>query len=167
MHIIIDGYNYLHAIRNIGHLDLMGLEREREKLIQRLAIYRSYKPNLITVVFDGTESLNLYRGREDHHGMKIIFSAQGENADEVIMEIAEPGNLIVTADREIIEDVVSNGAETIVPLEFDQRVSMASMMAGEETDDNYDDRPTTTKKKGNPRKKSKKERRKNRLLNQL
>jgi len=167
MHILIDGYNYLHAIRNVGNLDAAGFERERDKLVQRFATYRYYRPNDITVVFDGTESLNLYRGREDHQGIKVVFSAQGENADRVIMEKAEPGNLVVTADREIIEHVLANGAETIPPLEFDQRVAMAAMMDGGEKDDDYDDRPTTTKKKGNPRRKSKKERRKNRFLDKL
>jgi len=170
MNIIIDGYNYFHFLLGKTNDPMPDFEKGREKIINKLAQYRKYKPNNITVVFDGTDSSNLYRSNNSQQGIKVLFSAQGEKADDVIMDLADYGDLVVTADREIRNFVEGNGAESITPLEFDNKVTMSLMMGGSVKDDDGGDaymRPVSTKKKGNPKRKSKKERRANKFLKKL
>ncbi|MBF0274654.1 MAG: NYN domain-containing protein [Nitrospinae bacterium] len=170
MNIIIDGYNYFHFLLEKSGDSIPDFERGREKIIDRLAQYRKYKPNTITVVFDGTDSYNLYRSNNSQQGIKVLFSAQGEKADDVIMDIADYGDLIVTADREIRDFVENNGAESITPQEFDAKVTMSLLMGGTVKEDDNDDayrRPISTKKKGNPKRMSKKERKANKFLHKL
>ncbi len=169
MHILVDGYNYLCAIRGAGVLRSLNLDMEREKLIETFALYRRYRHNPVTLVFDGEESPNLYRSSSMHAGVKVIYSAQGEKADDVIMEMVQPMDLVVTADRQIISSVQRQGAEFITPRDFSGKLEMLLMMQGNEKDetDDYDDSPITTKKKGNPKRRSKADRRKNRFLRNI
>jgi len=171
MRILIDGYNYLHFLQEEHKgVNLTDFEGAREKLISLMSQYRKYKPNTIIIVFDGTHSYNCYRSKESQRGVTVFFSAQGERADDVLMDLASCGDLVVTADREIRDFVEKNGAESIIPADFHQKVSMASMMGAEKEECDNDDpyiRPVSTKKKGNPKRKSKKARKAERYLRKL
>ncbi|NTU42830.1 MAG: NYN domain-containing protein [Nitrospirales bacterium] len=97
-HIIIDGYN----VMGILHKDM---EREREALTNLLIQYRRVSGHEITLVFDGHKN---GPGREQsavRAGLRIIYSALSERADDVIKKIITETKrewIVVTSDRDIV-----------------------------------------------------------------
>jgi predicted RNA-binding protein with PIN domain len=104
MKIIIDGYNLMYRMELTG-----SLEQKREKMLDELAQFLSVNPNEMLVVFDGTKNPSNHRGKDVRHGIKIFYSAQGETADDYIMEMVEKRtgkakmHLIVSSDRKITD----------------------------------------------------------------
>lgn len=102
MKVIIDGYNLMYRMEVTGTL-----EQKREKMLEALAEFLTVNPSDMIVVFDGKNNPSTQRGKEVKHGIKIFYSAQGETADDYIMEMIEKRtgkaklHLIVSSDREI------------------------------------------------------------------
>lgn len=104
MNLVIDGYNLLHANRFLSGADSRQLQRERERLIDRLSAYRKEKGWTITLVFDGWQEGWVTEQKAYVKGIEVIYSQRGERADEVIKRIARSkggGAIIVSSDREI------------------------------------------------------------------
>jgi uncharacterized protein len=103
MFIIIDGYNLMPNLRIKG----ASFEQNRENMIAQLLEFISINPADVTVVLDGTRNPSMHRGNESHSGIKVIFSAQGETADDVIEELISKRKgkardyLIVSSDRRL------------------------------------------------------------------
>lgn len=123
LHIIIDGYNLLHASRGTD-FDWTGLslEKARTAIVGFLVTHRRPSRESITIVFDGSAEVITPRATKVH-GIEVIFSEPGVNADEVIRRMAagapNPRNLlVVTADREIRSSVLAVGAKVVAPLNF-------------------------------------------------
>ena len=102
MKIIIDGYNLMYRMELTGTL-----EQKREKLLEELAEFMAVNPNEILLVFDGGRNPSQHRGKDMKYGIKIFYSAQGETADDYIMEMVEKRtgkaktHLVVSSDRKI------------------------------------------------------------------
>lgn len=110
--LIVDGYNVTKS--SLGDSTL---EVQRSRLLSALAALVSRTGVEATVVFDGaaTQQRPLVT---PPRGVKVIFSPFGVIADRVIGELvaAEPGGrvvIVVTSDREVIRDVVGNGARAV------------------------------------------------------
>jgi hypothetical protein len=104
MHLIIDGYNLLHVNRSLINLNSVQLQRERERLIDRLSTYRKLKERGVTVVFDGWQEGWATETREKKKGIEVIFSKLGEKADEVIKRLVKEkgsGAIVITSDRDV------------------------------------------------------------------
>ena len=102
--LIIDGYNLIRNSPLLAPIDRRDIEEGREALISRLADYRKVRRLPIIVVFDGTASYHLSAGSENRMGLKILFSRQGQTADDYIVSLAlgRNGNtVVVTSDRDI------------------------------------------------------------------
>lgn len=103
MIIIIDGYNLMPNLPIKGDT----FEKKRESMIDQLQEFVSVNPASITVVFDGHHNPSMHRGNENHGGIRIIYSAQGELADDVIEGLiaGRKGKardyLIVSSDRRL------------------------------------------------------------------
>jgi predicted RNA-binding protein with PIN domain len=89
-------------------MELTGtLEQKREKLLEALAEFLTVNPAEMLVVFDGGKNPSAHRGAGVQCGIKIFYSAQGETADDYIMEMIEKrtgkakAHLIVSSDRQI------------------------------------------------------------------
>ena len=98
-HILIDGYNFLFAIGKGPH------QADRSYLIQLLEAYKNRKHVDITVVFD-RKTGNPAEGRQVllEHGIKLVFSAPAQEADEIICQIVESSKnpkdlLVVSSDK--------------------------------------------------------------------
>lgn len=102
MKIIIDGYNLMYRMEVTGTL-----EQKRERMLEALAEFLTINPAEMLVVFDGKNNPSMHRGKEVKHGIKIFYSANGEIADDYIMEMIEKRTgkaknyLIVSSDRQI------------------------------------------------------------------
>jgi predicted RNA-binding protein with PIN domain len=155
MHIIIDGYNLVRQSKALSRLDRADITRGREALIERLAIYRRFKPHRMTVVFDGIGAQALSPRRDRMRGIEIVFSRGGETADAVIGRMArQEGDtaLVVSSDLAVVRNAQACGAAVIESTEFEARMAMASALeAGEPAEDNQQPRRVSTRKKGEGR----------------
>jgi predicted RNA-binding protein with PIN domain len=103
MIIIIDGYNLLPNLKIKGD----SFEQKRENLIVQLREFIAVNPAKITLVFDGGRNPSQHRGAEKHGPIQVIYSAQGELADDVIEELIAKRKgkardyLMVSSDRRL------------------------------------------------------------------
>jgi predicted RNA-binding protein with PIN domain len=80
MHLIIDGYNLLHADRTLVPLNSTQLQRERDHLVDQLSAYHSLRQMEMTVVFDGWQGGWSTEKRDRKKGIELVFSKLGEKA---------------------------------------------------------------------------------------
>jgi uncharacterized protein len=162
MDIIIDGYNLIGSDRGLRG----ELEHQRNWLVQRLSLYQELRGHTVTLVFDGWKSGGLDEVLEVKHGLRVVFSRQGEKADSVIVRLARQkgsGCVVVTSDREVRRAVERFGAAAIYAGEFShilRNIELSAELGGEQ-----DERRSN--KKGNPNRISKTERKRLQRLKKL
>jgi len=160
MQLIIDGYNLLHSGRTLVKLNSIELQWERERLIQRLSLYRQARFSEILVVFDGWQGGWSTEKKEKRKGIELIFSRIGEKADEVIKRLIREkgsGAVVVTSDREISKYADKLSVPVISSEQFQEKLDSTDFRVAEETEENEEERGL--KKKGPSRRPSKKEKR--------
>lgn len=160
VHLLIDGYNLAKRGAIAPFLDSADLETGRNLLLERLAEYKKTRRIRITVVFDGTGGISLSREKDLHKGVEVIYSRQGETADEVIMAAIRrrpAGLMIVTSDRAIINCAKSHGVTFLTPDRLETAIDGTS----------DDDDPHRGDKKGNPRKAPKSVRKARRMIKKV
>ena len=105
MIILIDGYNLLPNLSVKGDT----FEAKRENMIAQLMDFVEVNPAKIILVFDGQRNPSMHRGNETRGPIKVIFSAQGETADDVIEDLISKrkgkarDHLLVSSDRRLQE----------------------------------------------------------------
>ncbi|OPY73956.1 MAG: YacP-like NYN domain protein [Syntrophorhabdus sp. PtaU1.Bin058] len=166
IHIVIDGYNYINRTKNAGIHGGTALEGLRRALLEKLAGYKKNRGARITVVFDAYNSFSQGRQRENFKGIDVIYSKEGETADDVIIGFIgtkRAGMTVVTSDRAIIDEAKRHGVPFITP------GRMEEMMAGSYEDTSEDDggEIRKTDKKGNPRRLPKRLRRISKTINKI
>lgn len=167
MHLVIDGYNLIGAMADLAGMDLEGI---REELLTRLLAYKRLKKHRITVVFDGKRSGNLSRSSMNQKGIEVIFSRDGEEADQILKEMAKnkrQGITLVTSDRAVASFAEAHGAITIPSEEFDSKLAYAGYSDIKGITDEDDEGYASTVKKGNPRRLSKEERKRLKRIKKL
>ncbi len=111
IHLIVDGYN----VTKLGYAALT-LEDQRSRLLAGLGGLAARAAGAeITCVFDATSASSRPVAAGTPRGVRVLFSAAGELADELIVRLAaaEPEGrpvVVVTNDREVIEAVRPLGA---------------------------------------------------------
>lgn len=155
MHIIIDGYNLVRQSKDLSRLDRADISRGREALIERLAVYRRFKPHRMTVVFDGIGAPALSPGRDRIKGIDIVFSREGQTADAVIGRMVRQEGataLVVSSDLAVVRNAQACGAAVILSTDFEARMAMAGALEAEdETEGSLPGRRVSTRKKGEGR----------------
>jgi predicted RNA-binding protein with PIN domain len=112
VHLVVDGYN----VTKTAWPEL-SLERQRDRLLAGLAPLAARSGAEVTVVFDAagaTERPLVTRPR----GVRVLYSAPGVIADDVIRDLvaAEPPGrpvVVVSSDRQVVDDVARSGARTV------------------------------------------------------
>jgi predicted RNA-binding protein with PIN domain len=178
LELIIDGYNLIRQSSSLKRLEAQNLEQGnleqgREALLKRLEAYRQVRGHPITVVFDGWGGFNLSSTRTSHEGITVVFTAQGQTADEWIKE--RVGEIrygaVVTSDREIQRHAERAGLVAIPSRAFERRMEAA--LAGNMDEDTIDDEEweeeelAPAKRKGPARQLSKKEKKRRVILEKL
>ncbi len=156
--IIVDGYNLIGSQRGLRG----DLEGKRYRLIQRLQKYREKKGFGVILVFDGWRSGRSTEVQRQSGGITVIFSQQGEKADDVIIKLAKQlgsGCVVVTSDREVRRSAEGSSAVAVYAGEFTTILH--------NIDDDAPDEIRRSTKKGNPRKLSKIERKRQEVLKKL
>ncbi len=167
MHLVIDGYNLIHATPEFASAQASG--QGHVVLTLALKLYRQYKSHKISVVLDGGPQPG--ESRSSLNGVPIIYSGPEQTADDVIARIAArhgPGITVITDDRELAGRCAKAGSEVINSTEFSDRLAMVFMMMDDiEPADDEEGWDFTTKKKGPGKRLKKSQRKKNHKLDQL
>jgi predicted RNA-binding protein with PIN domain len=106
----------------LAHLVGTDLERARDGLVSKLAVYRSGRGGVrVTVVFDG-QSMAAQQSRPPG-GIEVVFSRAPQNADAKIktmlsLEKSPKSWTVVTSDNSIVRYARDYGAKTIPSAEF-------------------------------------------------
>ena len=159
-HLIIDGYNLL-GVSSQASLGV-GPEGEalRETLLLDLAGYRLRMGYPITVVFDAWRRFGGTQHYEHRAGVTVIFSRQGERADQVIQRMVRKYGedcVVISSDHEVINVARAHGALVIRSQEFLPKLRSSSsascfQQSSVSNPDEESSRRRGPKKKGNPRK---------------
>jgi predicted RNA-binding protein with PIN domain len=161
MHLIIDGYNLLHANRTLTQLGSIELQQERDRLIHRLSIYRQLKACEITVVFDGWQGGWNTEKKERIKGIELIFSKLGEKADEVIKRLVKgkgSGAIVITSDREVSRYAERMAVAVIPSQQFKEKLERTDIKMDAKSDEEEEE-GRGLKRKGPSKMLSKKEKR--------
>ncbi len=168
MHLIIDGYNLLHADRTLIRLNPIQLQKERDRLVDQLSAYRSLRQMEMTVVFDGWQGGWSTEKRERKKGIELVFSKLGEKADEVIKRLVREKGAAVTvisSDRELSRYAEKMAVAAVSSDQFKEKMEN-TLMKGEKDFEDEEER-SGEKKKGPSRMLSKKEKRMRSALKKL
>jgi predicted RNA-binding protein with PIN domain len=112
VHLIVDGYN----VTKTGYPQLT-LVAQRDRLVRDLGLLAAQYAAEVTVVFDGDQVVAA-GGQVWARGIRVVFSAAGLIADDVIRELvsAEPEGrpvVVASSDREVAESVLALGAHSV------------------------------------------------------
>ncbi|WP_206518114.1 NYN domain-containing protein [Rhodococcus sp. X156] len=112
VHLLVDGYN----VSKTGYPQLT-LIAQRDRLVRSLALLAAQTRAEVTVVFDGAAVVS-GGGHVWARGVRVVFSADGVIADDVIRELtaAEPEGrpvVVASSDREVAESVRAMGAHSV------------------------------------------------------
>lgn len=170
MKLLIDGYNVIPAIPELGRKLRSDLEEGRNAFLSLLGDYKraSSAPLDITVVFDGKQN----PGRETAmriFGIGIRFS-RNEIADDLILRLLKNemrGATLVTSDRALRAAAEPMAGTLVRSGEFVNRLLLTMGKTSNEREPTMRPIRNSTKKKGNPRRLSKKERVRQRSLKKL
>lgn len=166
MHIVIDGYNYIHRINGSAVQKGSSMDLLQRDFLEKCVRYKKLRSIRITVVFDAYGSRSPGRHSENYRGIEVIYSKEGETADDVIIGWIRkrPASLyVVSSDRAIIDEAKSRGVTFLIPITFAEMLSSPAYEPDEE--DDYPDAPRP--KKGNPRRLPKKVRKAVKGINKL
>jgi len=128
MYILVDGYNLIRQSDLLRRYERRSLEAGRLALMSKLADYKRKKGHRITVVFDGWKNGSAQEERDRHENIEIIYSRQGERADEVIKRIIDQTaeeTVAVSSDREIASYATRQGKTALSSLEFEAIMNRA------------------------------------------
>ncbi|HEY5186506.1 MAG TPA: NYN domain-containing protein [Actinomycetes bacterium] len=111
VHLVVDGYN----VTKSGY-GTLPLETQRTRLVGALGTLAARTGAEVTCVFDGA-TVEVPVGVPVPRGVRVLFSAAGETADELIRRLvrAEPRGrpvVVVSSDREVMDGVAAAGAWT-------------------------------------------------------
>ena len=125
MHLVIDGYNLLHAGEEWKELlkDKEGVAVARERLLDILANYAGFTGHKVTLVFDAYRRPGASGTSEEIHGVEVVYTHEDETADAYIERLVyEAGKKerirVITSDALIQTLTLSHGALRTSSREF-------------------------------------------------
>ncbi len=118
MHYFVDGYNILFRIS----VKKTSLQQQRDQLIREFSSATSNIKISITLVFDSKYQTGIW-SREHINDLEIIFSSEGQTADEFIIEelqrVKNPRqHTVATSDNPLARQARHLGARSISAEDF-------------------------------------------------
>lgn len=132
---LIDGYNVLHALLKAegreGALIDQGLERERNRLIDRLASYMAGTSDRAVAVFDSKRS-RLERSETASRNVEVYFGSLARSADAIIERVAyrlrRDETVVVVSSDYVVQQTVFSPAQGEFPVVRESAAQFVSDM---------------------------------------
>ncbi|HEX2098296.1 MAG TPA: NYN domain-containing protein, partial [Rubrobacteraceae bacterium] len=123
-YLILDGYNLIGALKRYAKRSTGSLDESRELLINDALKAAGWTGRQLIIVFDAAGSPEPGRTELRAEGaVRLVYSAQGESADDVIERLVRnlDGRVTVcTADFALQRAALSLGAVRSAPREFEE-----------------------------------------------
>lgn len=125
MSIIVDGYNYIGRSQKLRLND----PKARDTIISLFGQYCRKTRKSLTVIFDGTYSVNLANRKRQYGRVKVIYTSPVSSADDLIKKMIRErspqqrkGFLIVTSDEDIVQCAKDHCVAWVRSEDFEQTV---------------------------------------------
>lgn len=83
-YLIVDGYNVINGWDELKAESVYSLEAARQKLLDILSEYKSFKGITVIVVFDAHYVKNSMEKHEIYNGIEVVYTKEFESADNYI-----------------------------------------------------------------------------------
>ncbi len=82
--LILDGYNVINSIPELFEMQLVDFQGARDKLIEMMAEYQSYRGLDVIIVFDAYKTPRSKETVEMIKGVQVVFTKEKMTADHFI-----------------------------------------------------------------------------------
>jgi len=114
-YLLVDGYNVIHANRELAMLAGDSLDMARTKLCDALCEFKALSRYRIILVFDAHLVAGGEGSIEDYHNIKVIYTKEAETADHYIESVAyklshgKKRERITVATSDTLEQLITIG----------------------------------------------------------
>ena len=109
----MDGYNVIHANKELAALAADSLETARKRLSDALCEFKALSRYRIILVFDAHLVAGGIGSVEEYHNIKIVFTKEAETADHYIesaaYKLGKKNDRITVATSDVLEQVIILG----------------------------------------------------------
>ena len=115
-YLLVDGYNVIHADREMSGIAAYSLEAARVRLCDTLCEFKALTSYQIIVVFDAHLVEGGVGSTADYHNIKIVFTKEAETADHYIEKSAytlsrgTKKDRITVATSDLLEQIIIMGS---------------------------------------------------------
>lgn len=117
-YLIIDGYNVINAWPELRQISTKDLDSARNKLIDMMAEYQTFKGINIIIVFDAYMVKKSREKNQKLMGVEIVFTKEKESADGYIerriMDLTKRSRVVVATNDRLEQQIVLGGGATRV-----------------------------------------------------
>ena len=108
-YLLVDGYNVIHAWKELADLAKDDMEMARGRLQDILCNYQGYSGKDVILVFDAYRVASHPTETFDYHNIHVVYTKTAETADQYIEKFS-----VEKADRYHVTVVTSDGLEQII-----------------------------------------------------
>ncbi|OPJ54913.1 NYN domain-containing protein [Alkalithermobacter paradoxus] len=131
-YLIVDGYNVINAWEDLKNMSIENLEMARDKLIDIMTEYGSFKGYIVIVVFDAylVKGIRINDKKIKDRGIKVVYTKENETADtyieKLINDIGKKHIIkVATSDWAQQQIVLGSGATRLSARELKLEVDIA------------------------------------------
>lgn len=111
--LLIDGYNVIHANKELAATAADSLDIARKKLCDILCEFKALSRYRVILVFDAHLVAGGVGSVEDYHNIKVVFTKEAETADHYIESAAyrlgKKNDRITVATSDVLEQIIILG----------------------------------------------------------
>ncbi|MCR4922791.1 MAG: TetM/TetW/TetO/TetS family tetracycline resistance ribosomal protection protein [Lachnospiraceae bacterium] len=115
-YLLVDGYNIIHASKELGELAGRDLKAARDRLMDILVDFQGYRKEIVILIFD---AYMVSGGKErvfNYQNIDVVFTREAETADQYIERTTHEKskkNKVTVASSDLVEQVIIMGAGAI------------------------------------------------------
>lgn len=122
-HLLIDGYNVLHAWPEYTRQMHRNIDGARDRLIERVRVIRAVEGLRITLVFDGKGDKPEIEQPGEDAGFAVVFAPKGVSADGLIEQLVRRAKKpehcqVISRDNLILESIRAAGGFGYYPVDL-------------------------------------------------
>ncbi len=122
-HLLIDGYNVIHAWPELRSLLGKSVDAARERLIETCRVVREVDGLRVTLVFDSNRDTPQVETPGEDQGYAVLYAPKGVSADGLIEQIVRRAKkpaqcIVISRDNLVLEAIRATGGFGYFPEEL-------------------------------------------------